>query len=120
VEGSAIMVSGGTQKPDPLKAKKVRSVNIRLSEDEYQRLIGNCIAANARSVGEYARTVLCCNGADSAGSIESRAYLTRLMSGLETVEREVRMIGEQLGVLSRLTRDQGEPVLTHRQGKLDA
>src|SRR5690349_15322673 len=104
------MVSGGSQRQGPLKAKKVRSVNIRLSEDEYQRLIGNCIAANARSLGEYARTVLCRNGGSSAGTVESRSDLTRLMSGLETVEREVRLIGEQLGVFSR---DHGEQESTH-------
>ena len=39
-------------------SRKSKNVSIRLSADEYELVVGKCIAGGARSVSDYARTAL--------------------------------------------------------------
>ena len=34
-------------------------MNLRLSEEEYQTIVRNCLTVRARSICDYARTILC-------------------------------------------------------------
>jgi hypothetical protein len=77
-------------------------VNLRLSEEEYQTLISNCVEAKARSICEYARTTLCRQTASSHVSNEDLYLsLTRLTATLQDIAREMRQFGVQLASWQR-------------------
>jgi hypothetical protein len=74
-----------------LSTCRSRHVNLRLSEEEFQILVRDCLAARARSICDYARTMLCGQSISSAVSTQDIYLdLRRLSANLQAMEREMR------------------------------
>jgi hypothetical protein len=71
-------------------------VNLRLTEEEYQILVRNCLTVRARSICDYARTMLCRQPAVSNVSNENICfYLNDLLANVQAMERQIRQLGAQ-------------------------
>lgn len=77
--------------------RRNRTVNFRLSDEEFETLRKACLAEGARSLSDFARSVVC----RSIGSPSERYVLDenmrRIDTRLEMLHREIRELSETIG-----------------------
>jgi len=87
--------------------RRTRLVSFRLSDEEYERVQGACVAEGARSISEFARAALqrtATNPVKHATFDEGHPVETRTQELIETMRELTRQLG-QLNSLIRSDRD---------------
>jgi hypothetical protein len=79
--------------------RKTRSLSIRLSEEEYQRLLDEGLAEGAYSISDYAREMLFRYRAIPVRHDDLSPQLLKLEGDVRNVGRELKTLRERLGII---------------------
>lgn len=80
----------------PVFKRRTRIVSFRVSEDEYQELLGVCMAQGAHSVSDFARlaTRQCISEGNRHGQGVIQAWIRQLSSQVSQLDSEVRRLAQ--------------------------
>lgn len=77
--------------------RRTRTVNFRLSEEEFESLRKACLAEGARSMSDFARSVVCSSLGGHREAFTLREGMRHIDTRLDMLQRELKELTELLG-----------------------
>lgn len=94
----------------PVFKRRTRTVNFRLSEEEFESLRKACLAEGARSLSDFARSVVCRSLGGASEAFSLREGMRRIDLRLDMLHREVKELTEMIGGSNAVTSIEAEPI----------
>ena len=89
----------------PILKRRTKLISFRLSDDEYEKLHGACVAEGARSISDFARVALQRIVGPQNGSLDSATTESR--AGTQELIDTMRELNRQLGQLVSIAQAAG-------------
>jgi uncharacterized small protein (DUF1192 family) len=78
---------------------RIRTIGVRLSEDEYSALERFCVESGARSISDFARNAICSFVHHANGESALASVLTENVAQVKSLEEKIARLSEEIALL---------------------